>query len=37
LFINILQNFLGEIESTGELGELESEWFQSGSWLMLAK
>lgn len=34
LFINILQNFLGEVDENGELAFMESRWFQSGTWLM---
>ncbi len=37
LLINILQNFLGEIEASGELAEMESKWFHSGSWMLEVK
>lgn len=32
LMINMLENFLKTMEETGDLEELETKWFRSGSW-----
>lgn len=37
LMMNLLENFLGELLESGELGTLEAKWFQSGAWMMEVK
>ena len=32
LMINLLENFIKTMDETGELEQLESKWFRSGSW-----
>jgi polar amino acid transport system substrate-binding protein len=33
LLINLVENFLGAFEGSGELEELRERWFENGSWL----
>jgi polar amino acid transport system substrate-binding protein len=33
LFVNLIQNYLNALQATGVLGELQSKWFEDGSWL----
>jgi ABC-type amino acid transport substrate-binding protein len=33
LLLNLIQNFILDLEQTGELKKIEDKWFRSGSWL----
>lgn len=33
LFVNLLTNFLDEIEDSGQLNKLENEWIRSLDWM----
>jgi ABC-type amino acid transport substrate-binding protein len=33
LFINLIQNYLNTLESTGLLVQFKAKWFSDGSWI----
>ena len=34
LFLNLVENYLGVLKTSGILEELNKKWFQDGSWLL---